>query len=131
MLSEAEIRAIASTVVQRAKATARVDQGTLRRSIAYTYVRGVVTFRQIYYGEYGTNSRLERIAAQLMPNGVEYRIELTDFGGDRVEISRTRSGRRKQTTVLNEIVKNNSPKIKDLISKVLATRKKKDGEEKE
>ena len=49
MLSEAEIRAIASTVVQRAKATARVDQGTLRRSIAYTYVRGVVTFRQIYY----------------------------------------------------------------------------------
>ena len=129
MLSEAEIRAIASTVVQRAKATARVDQGTLKRSIAYTYVRGVVTFRQIYYGEYGDNSKLEEIARELMPNGVEYRIELTDFGGGRVEISRTKSGRRKQSTILETISRTGSSNIKKLISKVLS-RKKANGKEK-
>lgn len=130
MLTEAEIRAIASTVVQRAKATARVDQGTLKRSIAYTYVRGVVTFRQIYYGEYGDNSKLEEIAAQLMPYGVEYKIELTDFGGSRVEISRTKSGRRKQSTVLQTIARSGSSNIRKLISKALA-KKKKNGKEKD
>ena len=128
MLSEAEIRAIANTVVQRAKETARVDQGTLKRSIAYTYVKDVVTFRQIYYGQYGDNSQLEKIARDLMPNGIEYRIIFTDFGGGTVEVTRTRTGRRSQTSTLANVIKNNSPKIRALIGRVLAKKKKKDGE---
>ena len=128
MLSEDEIRAVASEVVRRAKATARVDQGTLRRSIAYTYVRGIVTFRQIYYGEYGDNSKLEQIAAQLMPNGVEYRIQLTEFGGATREVSRTKTGRKKQSTILRNIAKTGSDSIKALIAKSIARRKSKDGE---
>jgi hypothetical protein len=123
MLTEAEIRAAAANVVSRAKATARVDQGTLRRSIAYTYVRGVVTFRQIYYGDYGTNSQLEKLARELMPYGVEYRIELTDFGGGTVEISRTKSGRKSIRNVVNSIVRNNSPKIRAMIAKALLKKK--------
>jgi hypothetical protein len=123
MLTEAEIRAAAANVVSRAKATARVDQGTLRRSIAYTYVRGVVTFRQIYYGDYGTNSQLEKLARELMPYGVEYKIELTDFGGGTVEISRTKSGRKSIRNVVNSIVRNNSPKIRAMIAKALLKKK--------
>jgi len=123
MLTEAEIRAAAANVVSRAKATARVDQGTLRRSIAYTYVRGVVTFRQIYYGDYGTNSQLEKLARELMPYGVQYKIELTDFGGGTVEISRTKSGRKSIRNVVNSIVRNNSPKIRAMIAKALLKKK--------
>lgn len=130
MLSESEIRAIASTVVSRAKSTARVDQGTLKRSIAYTYVGGVVTFRQIYYGDYGDNSQLEKIASQLMPYGVAYKIELTALGGDVVEVGRTKKGRKTLRSVISNIKKDSSSNIKALISKVTA-KKKKDGKKEE
>lgn len=123
MLTEQEIRAIASTIVQRAKATARVDQGTLKRSISYTISGGVVTFRQIYYGDYKDNSQLEKLARQLMPNGVEYKIELTNESGGTVEISRTKSGRKSQRSVLQNIIKNNSPKIRALIARTLLKKK--------
>ena len=63
-MEESEIRTIAKSIVDKAKATARVDQGTLKRSIAYTYVRGEVIFRQIYYGSFGDNSLLEELARQ-------------------------------------------------------------------
>lgn len=129
MLEEGEIRAIASEVVRRAKATARVDQGTLKRSIAFTYVGGVVTFRQIFYGVYGDNSQLEKIARQLMPNGVAYKIELTEFGGKTKEIAVSTTGRRRQSTVLANVARTSSTSIKSLISKVLKRKKKdRDGE---
>lgn len=128
MLTELEIRAIAANIVQRAKATARVDQGTLKRSIAYTYVKGVVTFRQIYYGVYGDNSQLEKLARQLMPNGVEYRIELTNENGGTYTVTRTKEGRRKVSTVIANVLRNNSPNIRAMITKAIAKRK--DGEEK-
>ena len=153
MLSESEIRAIAETIVKRAKATARVDQGTLRRSIAYTYVKGLVTFRQIYYGNFGDNSQLEKLASQLMPKGVPYKIELTNLGGSSYEISRTKRGRKSVASVIRDVTKdatkqttktlienapsrtlsavrsgNTTKNIRALIASVLNRRRKEDGE---
>lgn len=124
-MEESEIRAIAKSIVDKAKATARVDQGTLKRSIAYTYQRGKVTFRQIYYGEYGDNSQLEELARKYMPKGVEYNIVLTKFGGGTFEVGKTKQGRATKNSLSN-LVRNTTSNIKRLIAK--AINKRKDGE---
>lgn len=126
MLSEIEIRAIAKTIVDKAKATAHVDQGTLKRSIAYTYVRGVVTFRQIYYGQWNENSQLEKYARELMPFGVSWKVILTEFGGGTYEVGKTKQGRTTQRKSLAAATKNSTKNIKRLI----ALAQKKRGKEK-
>ena len=125
MLEESEIRAIAQRVVSDSKGTARVDTGALKRSIAYTYIRGMVTFREFVYGQYGNNSKLEANAIKLMPYGVQWRIVYTTFGGDEVEIGKTRQGRATQSSTLKSLAKATTSRIRNLIA---ATRKKKDGE---
>jgi len=124
-LEENEIRTIAKSIVDKAKATARVDQGTLKRSIAYTYIRGLVTFRQIYWGDFGDNSQLEELARQYMPNGIAYNIVLTELGGDTYEKGKTKQGRTTQRKALTE-AKNTSKNIKALIASI--KKKRKDGE---
>ena len=118
MLAEAEVRAIAQNIVNQSKNTARVDTGALKRSISYTYVRGVVTFRELYYGQYGTNSKLEKNAERLMPNGIEWRIIYTDFGGNTRTVGRTRTGRRTQSSAIASAILSGTSKIKALINKV-------------
>ena len=118
MLAEAEVRAIAQNIVNQSKNTARVDTGALKRSISYTYVRGVVTFRELYYGQYGTNSKLEKNAERLMPNGIEWRIIYTDFGGNTRTVGRTRTGRRTQSSAIASAILYGTSKIKALINKV-------------
>ena len=125
MLTETEIRAIAQRVVTESKGTARIDTGALKRSIAFTYIRGVVTFRELVYGKYGNNSKLERNAIRLMPNGVQWRIIYTEFGGKEVEVGRTRQGRATQGNVLGNLLRSTTSKIRALI----AQKKRKDGEE--
>ncbi len=124
MLTEGEIRAVCERVVRESKSDARVDTGALKRSIAYTYIRGLVTFRQFVYGQYGTNSKLEKNAIRLMPYGVQWRIVYTQFGGAEVEVGRTRQGRATQSSVLSNLWKSTTSKIRNLI----ASKKAKDGE---
>ena len=124
MLTEDEIRAVCERVVRESKSDARVDTGALKRSIAYTYIRGLVTFRQFVYGQYGTNSKLEKNAIRLMPYGVQWRIVYTQFGGAEVEVGRTRQGRATQSSVLSNLWKSTTSKIRNLI----ASKKAKDGE---
>lgn len=126
MLSEVEIRAIAQEVVRRAKNTAHVDTGALKRSISYTYVRQVVIFRELFYGQFGDNSELEKIARKLIPYGVEWKIIYTNFGGDTYEVGKTRQGRATQRKVLSAVKRTATNRIKALIS--LAQKKRKDGE---
>lgn len=130
-ITEQEIRAIAANIVQKAKATARVDQGTLKRSIAYTYVRGKLTFRQIYYGDFGDNSQLEKLCNQLIPYGIAYNIELTNENGGVYEVGRTKSGRKSLRSVVRSALRNNSPKIRQMITTALANKKKKEDEKEE
>jgi hypothetical protein len=128
-MSEAEIRQIASSIVAKAKATARVKQGRLKRSIAYTYVRGLVTFRQVYWGSFKDNSLLEKLASQFMPKGVPYKIELTVLGGDVYEKGVTKQGRSSVKRAVKEAQNTNSSSIKKLVA--LVKKKRKDGEEKD
>lgn len=127
MLTEPEIRAIAQKVIDQSKSTARVDTGALRRSMAFTYIRGVVNFRQFVYGQYGKNSQLEKNAIRLMPNGTNWRIIYTEFGGNEVESTPIKRGRASQGNVLSNLAKSTTSKIRALI----AQKKKKDGEKEE
>jgi len=124
VLTETEIRAIAQKVIDQSKGSARVDTGALRRSMAFTYFRGVVTFRQFVYGQFGSNSKLEKNAARLMPNGTQWKIVYTQFGGREVESTPIRNGRASQSSVLGNLVKSTTSKIRALI----ASKKAKDGE---
>lgn len=118
MLSEVEVRAIAKQIVDKAKKTAHYEQGSLKRSIAFTYYKGVVTFRQLYYGQWNENSQLEKYASQMMPNGVPYKIELTVLGGDTYETGRTKMGRKSQRVAVASAKRVSSKSIKALINKV-------------
>ena len=124
MLSEIEIRAIAQSVVNKAKSTAKVDQGSLKKSIAYTYVRNEVVFRELFYGQWNNNSQLEKYAISMMPNGVKWKIVYTVLGGDTYEVGRTRTGRKVQSKAVAQAKRNSSMRIKKLISLVQANRKK-------
>lgn len=128
MLTETEIRAIAQRVVTESKGTAKVDTGALKRSMAFTYIRGMVTFRQFIYGQYGENSMLEKNAIRLMPYGVQWRIIYTTFGGDEIEIGRTRQGRATQSSTIKSLAKATTSRIRNLIA---ISRRKKDGEAEE
>lgn len=127
-LTEGEIRAVAQTIVDKSKRSARVDTGALRRSISYTYVNNVLIFRELYYGQYGRNSELEKNCINLVPNGIEWKIIYTKFGGDTLEVGRTRTGRATQRNVISNIWKTGTSKIKALIAKKKAKR---NGEAKE
>ena len=125
-MTEAEIRDIAKSIVTKAKATARVDQGTLKRSIAYTYIKGEVIFRQIFWGAFGDNSLLEKLASQYMPYGVPYRIILTQLGGATYEKGKTKQGRTTQKKAL-------ASTAPSMLKKYIASikKKRKDGEKEE
>lgn len=127
-MTEEQVRAIAQSIVTKAKATARVDQGTLKRSIAFTYIKGEVIFRQIYWGQYGDNSQLEKLASQFMPFGVPYKIILTELGGATFEKGKTKQGRTSQRKSLASTTKTMTQKY---IATILKKRKKEDGKEEE
>lgn len=116
-LTELEIRAIGAKIVAASKRTARVDTGALKRSISFSYVRKIMVFRELFYGQYGTNSKLEKNAVKMVPNGVEWKIIYTEFGGTTKEIGRTRSGRATQRSILKSLTRSSSTNIKALIAR--------------
>jgi hypothetical protein len=127
-LDEKEIRAIGAGIVAEAKRTSKYDQGTLWRSIAFTYIKGEMIFRQIYYGVYNENSQLEKIAAKKVPNGVPWKVILTKFGGGTYEVGRTRTGRASQRSIINTLLSGSTTAIKKLIARNKAKRAKKNKE---
>ena len=130
MLEEKEIRAIAQRVVDEAKSSAHVDTGFLKRSIYYIYVRGVVQFKQVFYGIYNDNSELEQIAKRLMPSNVPYILILTDEDG-KVFLRKTQraSGRTSRSSITN-VVKTSSKNITALITRIRNGKKKEKGADK-
>lgn len=125
MLTETEIRAVAQKVIDESKRSSRVDTGALKRSMAFTYIRGVVTFREFVYGQFGDNSQLEKNAIRLMPYGTKWRIVYTQFGGKEVDSTAVRNGRASQGSLLGNLVKSTTSRIRNLIA---ANKKKRDGE---
>lgn len=121
-ITDLEIRAIAQRIVDMSKSTARIDTEALKRSISYTIKRGVVIFRQLDYGVYD-NSQLEKNAIRLMPNGTEWKMILTKFGGGITEVGRTRAGRATQRSSLRSIISSGTSKIRALIAANRAKKK--------
>lgn len=93
MLNEIQARGVAQKVVDAAKSTAKVDTGALKRSISYTYVKNEIIFRQLYYGVYGENSLLERYAKKYIPKDQAWKLILTKFNGETVEVKKSSTGR--------------------------------------
>lgn len=118
MLDEKEIRAIAQKIVDMSKNTAHVDTGALKRSISYTYVKGLVTFRMIYYGQFNNNAQLEKNADRLMPSGVQWKIIYTKFGGDTYEVGRTKTGRRSQKSLIPTLTRIGTTAVTKLLNKI-------------
>lgn len=87
---------LAEQVVVKSKREANVDTGRLRRSINQKVQRGVIVFREYYYGEYNDNSTLEKNAREMM-GSVPYKIERFDEEGDIVQsVNKASSGRVQQ-----------------------------------
>lgn len=92
MSVRAEDSVLAEAVVAKSKSEANVDTGRLRRSINKKVQRGVIVFREYFYGEYG-NSTLEKNAKEMMGN-VPYKIERFDEEGNIEEgVNKASSGR--------------------------------------
>ena len=124
-----EVSAIAQQIVDISKATARVEQGTLKRSISYTIKRDEVIFREMDYGQYGNNSDLIENAKKLMPNGSKYKFEFIDSEGNVSEITKTRTGRTSKRNILKGLKssgKVSTDNAMALISKIRKANEKKD-----
>lgn len=119
MLSPEDIavRAVAQKIVDASKRSAHVDTGALKRSISYTYIRGELVFRQLFYGQFYNNSELEKNAARFVPSGVRWKIIYTSFGGQTVEVGRTSTGRATQRKSLATLLSGSTSKIKALIAR--------------
>ncbi len=70
----------AELVVEESKRTARVDTGRLKRSINVKVQKGILVFRQYYYGIEDGNSKLVENAKKMMGD-TPYVIELMDDEG--------------------------------------------------
>lgn len=93
----AEESALAERVVAKSKQDARVDTGRLKRSINKKVQRGVIVFREYFYGgveNRGRKNSLLEENARAMMGDVPYKIERLDEDGDVVEeVNKATSGR--------------------------------------
>ena len=126
MLDEAGIRAVAQSIIDQSKSSARVDTGALKRSISFTYVKEQVIFRMLYYGQFGKNSKLEANARRLMPSGVKWRMRYTDINRSVLEEGRVQTGRNSINKITDIIGRQSTTAVTALINKIKGFGKKKD-----
>ena len=115
-------------MVNLSKATAKRDTGFLRRSISYTVEKNVFIFVEVFYGQFGTNSKLEQNARRLMPSGVKWRMRYTDITGKVVENERVQTGRNSINKIVDTIGRQSTTAVTALINKIKGFGKKKDTE---
>jgi len=93
-----EESALAERVVSKSRREARVDTGRLKDSINKKVQRGVIVFREYFYGAYPEkrgrkNSTLEENARAMMGD-IPYKIERLDEDGNSIlEVNKATSGR--------------------------------------
>jgi hypothetical protein len=94
-----EIKNIARDIVEKSKRTAHVDTGRLRRSISYVIdLQGVITFTEVFYGQFLDNSDLEENIKSMMPAGVAWKLIYTDDNGQPYQVVRSSASGRTSTT---------------------------------
>lgn len=134
MAVTAEDSALAERVVEKSKREAQVDTGRLKRSINKKVQRGVIVFREYFYGQYEDkrgvkNSTLEENARKMMGN-VPYKLERLDEDGNLVlDVNKATSGR--VSRYEREQKKERENKALALAQKLLARREKDGDKEKD
>jgi len=117
MLETKEIRAIAQKVVDISKSTARRDTGFLKRSISYTVESNVYIFVEVFYGKFGTNSKLEQNAKRLMPSGVKWRMRYTDINRNVLNDGSIQTGRNSLGKIFNNL-RQSTTAVTNLINRI-------------
>jgi hypothetical protein len=123
MLDETGIRAVAQSIIDQSKSTARVDTGALKRSISFTYVKEQVIFRMLYYGQFGKNSKLEANARRLMPSGIKWKIIYTEFGGGTYEVGVSQTGRNSTRKIIDSITRSSTTAVTSLLNRIRGKKK--------
>ena len=117
MLETKEIRAIAQKVVDISKSSARRDTGFLKRSISYTVEGNVYVFVEVFYGQFGTNSKLEQNAKRLMPSGVKWRMRYTDINRSVLQDGSIQTGRNSLGKIFNNL-RQSTTAVTNLINRI-------------
>jgi len=126
VLTTTEIRVIAQKIVNLSKASSNIDTGFLRRSISYTIEQNVFIFVEVFYGQFGTNSKLEQNARRLMPSGVKWRMRYTDINRSVLEEGKVQTGRNSINKIVDTIGRQSTTAVTALINKIKGFGKKKD-----
>ena len=113
-------------VVRATRKTARVDTGFLKRSIRATLDKGVVVFREIFYGAFNGNAELVQNAQRIMPKEIEWKVIFVDEEGRETTIeATTRTGRKISRKSISSSSSSTS-KIKSLLTALQNNGKAKD-----
>lgn len=111
-------------VVRATRKTARVDTSFLKQSIRATLDRGVIVFREVYYGAFNENAQLIENAQRIMPKEIEWKVIFVDKKGRETTVeATTRTGRKiSRKSISSESV--STKKIKSLLNALQANGKK-------
>lgn len=94
-MDTAELKSIISRIEAKSKEQSRVDTGMLERSI-YGIIneRGVAEFGEMFYGQFGNNSKLAENIKAMFPKDLPYKLIYYDFeGNEYVGQEQTKRGR--------------------------------------
>lgn len=128
-----ELKSIINRIEQKSKDQARVDTGMLERSI-YGIIneRGVAEFGEMFYGQFGTNSRLAENIKAMFPKDQPYKLIYYDFDGNEyVAQEQTKRGRLIERENIPKKIKNTeapktSKNIRNFIGYITAVKNMKD-----
>lgn len=110
-MDTADLRAIINKIADKSKDESRVDTGFLKRSI-YGIIneRGVPEFGEMFYGQFGENSRLAENIKSMFPKDLPYKLVYYDFdGGEYVAQEKKASGRLIQRETIPNKIKDTAP----------------------
>lgn len=128
----ANLRQIITKIKDKSKEDARVDTGTLKRSI-YGIIneRGVAEFGEMFYGQFGENSKLEENINKLFPKSIPYKLLYYDLDGVEYEAKRRTVGGRtikKELPKKEDLKPTTSKNIKNFLSGLANKKIEEDGE---
>ncbi len=113
-------------VVRATRKSAKVDTGFLKRSIRATLDKGIVVFREIFYGAFNGNAELVQNAQRIMPKEIEWKVIFVDESGRETTVeATTRTGRKISRKSISSTNASTS-KIKSLLNALKANGETKD-----
>jgi hypothetical protein len=121
--SVAQIRQYIREVIRASKNTARVDSGLLKDTMRGAYIgrNKSIEFRQLFYGAYGTNSKLIANAEKIIPKDLPWTVIFEDEEGRETTVKgKTRTGREIRRSAISQ-ANVGTDKIKQLLKSLKIT----------